>query len=91
MKAIDVSNFFINLALNTDDDSVTNLKIQKLLYFAQGYALSKLGRPLFPDAIEAWEMGPVVPSVYNALKSNGRNPIPQTVGEFSENDFSNDE
>ncbi|MFR3484718.1 MAG: Panacea domain-containing protein [Clostridia bacterium] len=91
MKGIDVANFFIDLAINIDDDSVTNLKIQKLLYFSQGYALAKLGKPLFSDNIEAWEMGPVVPAVYSALKQNGRNPIPHTVGEFSEEVFSNDE
>ena len=50
-------------------DDLTNMKLNKLLYFAQGYYLKKYGRPLFDNAIEAWEHGPVVPEVYSAYKS----------------------
>ena len=39
------------------------LKLQKLLYYAQGYALALLRRPLFPERIKAWDHGPVVPQV----------------------------
>lgn len=46
-----------------------------MLYFAQAYYLSKIGKPLFSDNIEAWEYGPVVPDVYRKFRSNGSNPI----------------
>ena len=56
-------------------DDLTNMKLNKLLYFAQGYYLKKYGRPLFDNAIEAWEHGPVVPEVYSAYKKYGDKPI----------------
>ncbi len=39
---------------------VTPLKLQKLLYYCQGYALALTGKPLFPEPVEAWRYGPVV-------------------------------
>lgn len=44
------------------------MKLQKLLYFAQGHHLATFGRPLFSDTIYAWNMGPVVPSVWKEDK-----------------------
>ncbi len=43
---------------------MSNLKLQKLLYDAQGHYLGGHGQPLFEDPIEAWVHGPVVPSTY---------------------------
>jgi uncharacterized phage-associated protein len=60
---------------NNEREGVTNLKLQKVLYFAQAYFLAKLGRPLFDDRIEAWKYGPVIPSVYRKYRENGSNPI----------------
>ncbi|PPK69718.1 DUF4065 domain-containing protein [Actinokineospora auranticolor] len=40
------------------------MKVQKLLYYTQGWHLGRFGEPLFPDRIEAWTAGPVVPEVY---------------------------
>ena len=60
---------------NNEREGVTNLKLQKILYFAQAYYLAKLGKPLFADKIEAWEYGPVVPDVYKKFKSYGSDPI----------------
>lgn len=49
------------------------LKLQKLLYYAQGYALALLRRPLFPERIKAWTHGPVVPQVRIAYQEfNGK-------------------
>src|SRR3989344_7540784 len=60
---------------NKEREGITNLKLQKMLYFAQAYYLSKIGKPLFSDPIEAWEYGPVVADVYRKFKSHGSNPI----------------
>ena len=55
-------------------EGITHLKLQKLLYFAQGVALSMLdGQKLFNEKIMAWEHGPVVKEVYDIYKANGRN------------------
>jgi len=54
---------------------MTNLHVQKLLYYAQGWTLGHFGRPLFDDSIEAWKLGPVVPDVYRALRKYGDEAI----------------
>ena len=56
-------------------EGITNLKLQKVLYFVQASALVQIHRPLFSDAIEAWEYGPVVPAVYQAYRGYGSNAI----------------
>ncbi len=55
---------------------ITNMKLQKLLYYCQGYYIAIHGERLFSDRIEAWEHGPVVPKVYHEYKSYGKNNIP---------------
>lgn len=47
---------------------ISNLKLQKLLYYAQGAFLVFMDAPLFDDPIEAWTHGPVVPTVYREYK-----------------------
>ncbi|MCD8018606.1 MAG: DUF4065 domain-containing protein [Clostridiales bacterium] len=56
-------------------EGITHLKLQKLLYFAQGIHLAMNGKPLFPEKIMAWRHGPVVEEVYQKLKSFGSEPI----------------
>lgn len=58
-----------------DTEYISNLKLQKLLYYAQGMNLALYGKPLFEDAIVAWTHGPVVESVYQTYKSNGSEGI----------------
>lgn len=59
--------------------AVCNLKLQKLLYYAQGYHLAVAKRPLFDNEIEAWDHGPVVNSVYFEYCDYGRNAINAAV------------
>jgi uncharacterized phage-associated protein len=47
---------------------LTNLKLQKLLYYSQAWHLVFEDRVLFDDAIEAWIHGPVVPSVFKRYR-----------------------
>ena len=56
-------------------DGITNLKLQKLLYYAQGCTLALKSTPLFDDPIVAWQHGPVVESIYRKYKSYESNPI----------------
>jgi uncharacterized phage-associated protein len=79
--AKNVAKYFIYLASknvvgdNEEREGITNLKLQKILYFAQAYYLAKLDKPLFENPILAWEYGPVVSEVYRKYKSNGSNAI----------------
>lgn len=70
------AKFFIDVTNGREDDSITNLKLNKLLYYAQGAHLARTGKPLFPDPIEAWVYGPVVPSIYRKYKGCGNSFIP---------------
>lgn len=56
-------------------DFLSNLKLQKLLYYAQGWHLALYDEPLFGEALEAWIHGPVVPSVYFHFKDFGHCPL----------------
>lgn len=56
-------------------EDLTHLKLQKLLYFAQGICLSITGEPLFTEDIEAWGHGPVVKKIFNKFSSKGREEI----------------
>ncbi|MEZ2132874.1 MULTISPECIES: Panacea domain-containing protein [unclassified Sinorhizobium] len=54
---------------------LTNLSLQKLLYFAHGIYLMQTKRPLVSGYFEAWQYGPVHPSTYRAFKDAGPAPI----------------
>lgn len=86
-SALDIADFFIQLAISQNDNSMDNLKINKMLFFAQGHMLAITGKPLFSEDIEAWDYGPVVPSVYKAFKCCGKNQIESPCEEFSESDL----
>ena len=78
MNALSIANYIVNNW--SDKIEITNLKLNKLVYYSYVESLRKLGRPLFDDAIEAWQYGPVEPVVYQAFSSYGRNPIQATSG-----------
>lgn len=70
-----VAKFFIDLAQRQAEhnggDLATNMRIQKLLYFAQGWHLARYGKPLFSAPVHAWAYGPVVPEVYERYRISG--------------------
>jgi len=76
MEALTVAKHILWLGgQGGDDNDVSNLKLQKLLYYSQGFCLAMYGKPLFSDPIKAWDHGPVVPSVYEEYKGFGGNVI----------------
>ena len=46
-------------------EKMTNLRLQKILYFIQAFSLISTGHPLFKEDILAWQYGPVVKEVYD--------------------------
>ena len=67
-----------NLLLDEADAlgfEITNLTLQKFLYFAHGYSLVQYGKPLVLGFFEAWRYGPVHPVAYDAFRTAGRSPI----------------
>lgn len=79
-EAVDVAKWFINATDREAGDDVTHLKVQKLLYYAQGWALVFFDAPLFDEKLEAWAHGPVAPNVWEKFKEFGWSSIgPQKI------------
>ena len=76
LTAQDVANYFLTLNDPEAGDSLSNLKLQKLCYYAQGFHLALYGLPLFSENIEAWQHGPVIESLYHIYKGYGSGAIP---------------
>jgi len=77
LTANDIAKYF--LALSNDEDSgelISNLKLQKLVHYAQGFHLALYDQPLFDECIEAWAHGPVIPDLYHLYKRYGSGSIP---------------
>ena len=66
-KAMDVANYIVDYCVKKGSP-VSNLKLQKLLYYVQAASLVSFGEKLFSDEISAWKYGPVVESVYHNFK-----------------------
>lgn len=65
-----VADWFINRVDRDAGDSITHLKLQKLLYFAQAWHLANKGLPLFETDFQAWAHGPVARPIYDRFKGN---------------------
>ena len=77
--ARDVAEYYLCCSVDKESgDLISNLKIQKLVYYAQGIHLAAKGKPLFDDEIVAWMHGPVVKSLYHQYKDKGDGPIEPT-------------
>lgn len=49
-------------------EKMSTMKLQRLVYFAQGWNLAFVGTPLFDEKIEAWASGPVVRELWELHK-----------------------
>ena len=74
VSALQLARWILKKA-NVNGDSVTNLKLQKILYFTQAWHLVNFNRPIFNEPIEAWAYGPVIRSVYENYKRFKNSPI----------------
>ena len=81
-----VAKFILSLADEDAGELISNLKLQKLLYYAQGFHLAMHSEALFPEQIRAWEHGPVVPQVWQEYRDHGAGAIPRPA-EVPMNEF----
>jgi uncharacterized phage-associated protein len=65
------ARWFINAADREAGDAITHLKVQKLVYYSQGWSLALLRRPLFEEDLLAWTHGPVARTVWHKYKDRG--------------------
>lgn len=77
-SSLSVANAFIELAKN-EGKTVSNMQLQKLVFFAHGYVLAFLNKELTSDKAKAWTFGPVYPALYNSLRYYGANGTDQIL------------
>lgn len=73
-SAIAVANFFIEKSQKTSVP-VSNMHLQKMIFFAHAAFFKENGKPLFSDPVFAWQHGPVIESVYQELKKYGNKDV----------------
>lgn len=84
-RALQIANYIIKIALDKGEE-ITNLHLQKILYYLQVNELVNMGTPLFNDDMEKWRLGPVIPNVYHEYKGSGSQPIQKIEREIIFND-----
>lgn len=73
-KALYIAKYVVNKC-TVEKSPVSNLQLQKILYYIQKGFLKRFDEPAFSDSIEAWQFGPVVPNVYYHFCGSGAMPI----------------
>ena len=77
LNAADVALYFLDKqSISPVGERIDNIKLQKLCYYAQGFALAKLKTPLFFDRIERRGSGPVIPVLWRSYTHYGHGSIP---------------
>lgn len=82
-NAIDLAKYIITKCTE-DGCPISNLQLQKILYYIQKDFLHRTERPAFGDVIEAWKFGPVVPAVYYRFGGFGAMPIDMIYSQIVE-------
>ncbi len=77
-SARSIANSFLKIA-EQSGKNLTNMQLQKLVYFAHGWHLALTGEPLLTDAVKAWNFGPVIPPLYNSLKMFGNGIVTEPI------------
>ncbi len=80
--SFDVAQAFLDLA-GREDKTLTNMQLQKLVYFAHGVHLAAFDDYLVIDTPFAWNFGPVFKRLYEKLQPSGKNPISAAIGNSS--------
>lgn len=68
--ALEIAKYIVNKCVK-EEKYINNSKLQKILCLIQKEYIQNHNRPIFPDNIEAWTIGPVVPNVYYYYCSHG--------------------
>ena len=71
-----LARWFINRVDRDAGAVITHLKVHKLLYYAQAWALANFNKSIFTEDMQAWTHGPVVPSVWQKYRNSGWQALP---------------
>ncbi len=80
-----VSAHDVAAALRARLPGLGTIKLHKLLYYCQGHHLAAFGTPLFAETISAWDMGPVVGTLWRDEKDGRPPPVRATLDEAALN------
>jgi uncharacterized phage-associated protein len=80
MTINEAADYFVFLSRQKPENPISPLKLQKLLYFAQGWSYYWDNTALFPEEFEAWTYGPVNVEIYHRFKQYVSSPIPDREG-----------
>ena len=84
-RAASIANEFLDLA-SQKGRKLTQIEIQKLVYFAHGWNLEYTEKPLIGELFEPWKYGPVVRTLYDAFRRFGSEPITAKATSWQTND-----
>jgi len=70
-----VANALLEIAEEKDGKRLTNLYLQKMVYFAHGWYLGIMHKPLVLEVCQAWRYGPVFQYLYDALRKYGSGEV----------------
>lgn len=79
-KSLAAAQFILERCAQFGHSSVTPMQLIKLVYIAHGYMLGKHSSPLLEEPVQAWRYGPVVASVYHAVKEFKSQPVTRVPG-----------
>lgn len=79
--SLDVASFFIKKDYERSTPSITQKKLQKLVYYAQAWSLVFLDRPLFDGELQAWRHGAVELSLRSEFKNYTYKILPKPDGD----------
>ncbi len=77
MQALNLAKYIVTKCVK-EDYPISNLQLQKILYYIQVWFLQNTRDVAFSDDIEAWQFGPVIPEVYYFFCGFGAMPISST-------------
>jgi uncharacterized phage-associated protein len=80
----EVANYILDKGESSNID-ITNLSLQKILYFCHAFVLTELSRPLVKQSFEAWQHGPVIRSLYRVFCGCGEEKIKMRATRIDKN------
>lgn len=81
-EVLDVAKYVIDKC-STEGHPISNLQLQKILYYIQAYFIKTTGESFFEEDMEAWQFGPVAPIVYSQYCGFGSLPIKERYPEVN--------
>ncbi|SDJ19147.1 Uncharacterized phage-associated protein [Agrobacterium fabrum] len=74
-----IANYILDRAPQLGVERLTIMQLLKLVYLSHGWSTAFCDVPLVEQCPQAWQYGPVYPTVYRALNHFGGNPVTDRI------------